>query len=197
VKSVNEKRSYYRIKDIVGLSYTVVEAGAAESSQGMPDLDAPLASLLAEIDRDFNKVTNVLWQENPIVAKALGLLNRKLALVASHSLPATEQAGSESYEEMVVSLSGSGLGFDCPEPLPAGTKLALVLVLKPSNICLRLNGTVTGLEIREEEDTATHWVRVAFDEGDDAAREHLIQHIVQRQSVQIVQGELVPPAPPE
>jgi hypothetical protein len=152
--------------------------------RGAGNTDTPLADMLASIDRDFNQATNLLWQEKPLLAQALGLLNRKLSLVAAHALP-QETNGEESYEELLVSISGSGIGFDAAEDFPVGTRLHLMLALKPSNITLELTGLVAGSESREQHGRKVYWIRVNFEQGNETAQELLIQHVVQRQCAQI------------
>ena len=85
---ITEKRSYYRINDLVGLTYRVIPSGENPTREPgeVHDMGNSLVTLLAEIDREFNQLTNILWQENPTAARSLGLLNRKLALIADHAL---------------------------------------------------------------------------------------------------------------
>ena len=195
-----EKRSYYRIRDCIGLSCARLDGaddGSARDRNGRAmvdatgtaattgcDLDLPLSSVLGEIDRKFNRLVNSLWLEHPPIAEALGLLNRKLAVVAAQVLR-EEGRASESYEEALVSLSGSGMGFDSPEPYPEGTRLRLCLALTPSCVRLELTGVVAGCEAVVGAARPQHWVRVAFESGNEAAQEQLIQHVVQRQCAQI------------
>lgn len=180
MKPDDEKRSFYRIRDVVGLTCSLLDSADAGVSQPS---ESP-SGLLAEIDRKFNQATNTLWLENPVLAQALGLLNRKLSLIAAHTFH-DEALEADSHEELLVSISGSGIGFDSFDSFAAGARVRLQISLKPSNIPLELTGVVIDCAHRDDSPDKSHWVRVTFEEGNEAAQEQLIQHIVQRQGAQI------------
>jgi len=184
VNSSTERRDYYRINDTLGLSYVIIEDDGDTTSTGGDNWQTPVGELLADIDQQFNQASNTIWQENPTVAKALGLLNRKLTVIAAHALP-QQQADTGSFDDTPVNISGSGVGFHCKEGFDAGVRLKLSLTLRPSNIRLDLTSSVTGCEQLSTMPDKPFWVRVIFDEGNEAAQEQLIQHIVQRQSAMI------------
>lgn len=184
MKPVTEKRSFYRIEDLVGLSCSLIEGDASPAEQGSGVTNALGGGLFAEIDREFNRVTNILWQENPVIAQALGLLNQKISTLAASALPDSDERG-HMHEESMVSLSGSGIGFHSTDHFPEGARLRLSLSLRPSNIGLTVTGIVKGCEPSPESPGHSYWVRVNFEEGNEAAQEQLIQHVVQRQCAQI------------
>lgn len=180
MKRDNERRSYYRIDDIMGLSYSKLndaEGGIAELPQ---DLGTPLSNLFVEIDREFNQATNTLWRENPTMAQALGLLNRKISLIAANTLPEANRR-KDSYEELMVSISGSGLAFRAIEDMPVDTHLVISLILKPSDIQITLSGKVVGCEHSHPDTSQPYWVRISLEGNNPAAQEQLIQHVVQKQ----------------
>lgn len=188
-----ERRNYYRINDIVGLTYKVLGRDDNTQPSFSDSLGLSVTSLFAEIDHEFNQVTNTLWHENPTIAKALGLLNKKLSIVAAHSL---QDSGFsiDSYEEMMVNLSGCGIAFECTENLSPGTQLQLTLVLQPSNTQLKLTGKVIACDHKPINVDKPFSVRINFDEHSNH-QEQLIQHIVQKQCAQI--GSKVPMLSPE
>jgi len=178
-----ERRSYYRINDIVGLTYNLLGADSQNPASPLENLGLSLTSLLSEIDHEFNQITNTLWHEHPLMAKALGLLNRKLSIIAAHSLQDEEQS-IDPYDEMMVNISGCGISFDCTEQLQAGDQLELSLVLKPSNVMIDLEGEVISCEKQLTNTDKPYAIRVSFKEN-NSAQEQLIQHIVQKQCAQI------------
>ncbi|MEH6467746.1 MAG: hypothetical protein V7722_08955, partial [Porticoccus sp.] len=95
----SERRNYYRIDDVVGLTFSVLGDDEDSFSSMSTNIELPVTNLLAEIDHEFNQATNILWHENPTIAKALGLLNKKLSIIAAHSLQ-SEDLNVDSYEEM-------------------------------------------------------------------------------------------------
>jgi hypothetical protein len=178
-----ERRSYYRINDIVGLTYNLLGEDNQNTASPSENLGLSLTSLLSEIDHEFNQITNTLWHEHPMMAKALGLLNRKLSIIAAHSLQNEEQS-IEPYDEMMVNISGCGISFDCTEQLQTGDQLGLSLVLKPSNVMIDLEGEVISCEKQLTNTDKPYAIRVSFKEN-NSAQEQLIQHIVQKQCAQI------------
>lgn len=181
---INERRSYFRINDLIGLTYSTIEGNEELNPDSVDELGMPLTDLLAELDTEFNKTTNILWQENPVVAQALGVLNKKLSIIAAHGLQTSNRA-IESYEDLMVNISGCGIAFYCTEYLSAGTRLKVSVVLKPSNIILKLAATVVACEEQPAGATSPYWMRIHFDDSDTAAHEQLIQHVVQKQFSQI------------
>ena len=184
MKKHDEKRSYYRINDSVGLKYSRIESSEDNAAFAVSTAATPLTTELTAIDRELNQLTNSLWSESPLLAQALGLLNRKLTLFGAHALPQEHLTPVNQYREMLVSISGSGMGFNAQEQFEPGVRLGLMLALKPSNITVSLTGVVTACEALSKPAEQGYWVRVNFEAGHEAAREQLIQHIVQRQSAQ-------------
>ena len=74
-----ERRKYYRIDDVVLLRYEVLGEGATVRAAAAEDSGEALAT----IDRQLNPLINAVWREHPPVAEALGLINRKLSLIAA------------------------------------------------------------------------------------------------------------------
>jgi len=178
-----ERRTYYRINDVVGLTYKTLGQDEDIQASLSGNLGLSVTSLLTEIDHEFNQATNTLWHENPTIATALGLLNKKLSIIAANSL-SEESQDIDSYEEMMVNISGCGLSFDCAEGIPPGTRLLLTIVLKPANTQLSFTGEVIASVNNADNPEKPYSVRVNFDENNNA-QEQLIQHIVQKQCVQI------------
>ncbi|MAZ70614.1 MAG: hypothetical protein CMK45_08560 [Porticoccus sp.] len=179
MKQGTERRNYYRIDDTIGLSYRQLNTADSHSSVNPSHKEMPLTALLAEIDREFNQTTNLLWQENPLVAQALGLLNKKLSMVAALNL-SENSTSIDSYENIMVNISGCGMAFDSPSAIEPSTRLALTIVLKPANSRLEMLATVVDCTPINQTGEDTHRIRVQFLEN-GTAQEELIQHIVQRQ----------------
>ncbi|MFT4767476.1 MAG: hypothetical protein ACI8RN_000603 [Glaciecola sp.] len=176
-----ERRKYYRINDVVLLRYEVTPESPA-GQQPLEDtggLAIGTGTLLAELDRELNKSINAVWRDNPMVAQALGLLNRKVSVIATQALE-YEEASVHSYDSSMVNLSGCGIAFEARQQLTPGTRLQLSIILKPSQVTLSIAGTVISGEQRLDSATMPYWIRVDFDD-DLLAQEQLIQHVVQKQ----------------
>lgn len=188
MKIENERRRYFRINDIIGLTYSRLDGGEEFETGVDSDTAMPVMELLAEVDQNFNQVTNILWHEKPAIAQALGLLNRKISIIAAHALQSEDQS-IESYEDQVVNISGCGIAFHSSENFPTDTALKISTVLKPSNIRLNFTAKVVACEELPEGSDHPFWTRVSLDSDSAGAKEQLIQHIVQKQYSQIERSE--------
>ena len=175
-----ERRSYFRIEDVIGLDYHALEPEQEFPRGDSEDTPELFRALLDEIDVAFNRAVNTVWQRDPAIAQALGLLNRKLDLIAEQC-PQDEVPQLAYIREQRASISGSGLSFTSPEPYAEGSRLGLSLVLKPSHIQLRFAATVVACEPLQEIPSELFLLRVKIDESNQAEQEQLVQHVVQKQ----------------
>ena len=181
-RSQAERRKYYRINDVVLLRYETLDAEQEPGNAtegGSASLEISTGSLLAEIDRELNTSINNVWREHPVMAQALGLLNRKVSVLAAQAL-GYEEEEARSYDDTMVNLSGAGIAFEAREALAVDTRLRVSIILRPSQVILSITGTVVSCEDRLTSSSMPFWVRVDFDE-DLQAQEQLIQHVVQKQ----------------
>lgn len=170
-----ERREYFRIDDTLPLYHTAV-----------PDPDAgeepsDTEALLARVDAELNDAINQVFRADAVTGQALGLLNRKIAVLGS-MLPGRNAADSSRHIPTRVSLSGSGIAFDNSEWLPVGARRRLSLLLQPSQVPVQLNCTVLASEPSDNPDRPCR-IRLEFD-PDDIAQEQIIRYVVQRQAMQ-------------
>lgn len=175
-----ERRDYFRINDTIGLSYSVFDGSEENSANGTEGKKIELDSVLAEIDAKFNQAANTVWQKNPAVAEALGLLNRKISIVAAR-VPEGTDSEAAPHQEFLANISGCGMAFHCVDPLPEGTRLNVSVVIKPSNIDVNFTATVIACEPSPESSAGKYLMRIEIDEESHLAKEQLIQHVVQKQ----------------
>jgi hypothetical protein len=154
------------------------EENLADGSRGNK---IELESVLTEIDAKFNQAANTIWQENPAIAQALGLLNRKISLVSARVTHPGADSSAVPHKELLANISGCGMAFHCDDPLPEGTKLNVSVVIKPSNIDVSFTATVVACEPSPRSRTGKHLMRIEIDAESDSAKEQLIQHVVQKQ----------------
>ena len=162
-----ERRRFYLIRDVVELRYHVL--GDDESADRQGD-DAALGSgqLLERLDEEIAEAINRVWGVDPVTAQALGLMNRKISILASLSLTG-DRTEPVDYEEACVSLSGAGIAFGAAEPLATGARLRLQLVLHPSRMELAITARVVGSEARDDADRP-YWIRLDFENDPQANR---------------------------
>ncbi len=176
----HERRKYYRIDDDVLLHYNVLEQSESGATQA-EHVELSAESVLAELDQELNHAINLVWRDLPEVGRALGLLNRKIAIMGALAGATGAEEDPQSYTPTRVNLSGSGLAFEALEAIPEGTALLIRIRLLPSQSSLRLTGCVVGDPERVAgTDTARYWTRIRFD-GNADAQEELIRHVVQKQ----------------
>ncbi len=175
-----ERRDYFRINDTIGLSYSVIDDSSENSAKGTEGKKIELDSVLTEIDAKFNQAANTVWQENPAVAEALGLLNRKISIVAART-PQAADSEAAPHQEHLANISGCGMAFHCVDPLAVGTRLNVSVVIKPSNIDVNFIATVIACEPSPESPAGNYLMRIEIDEESHSAKEQLIQHVVQKQ----------------
>lgn len=176
-----ERRSYFRIVDEVGLRYSIIGQDEDAAVECAGEIELSLPALLADLDQQFNRAANALWAENTLAAQAIGILNRKISLLAGHFLQGVEEV-QHQYADVSASISGCGMAFHCQEPLAMETRLRVWVVLQPSMVVVSFTARVVACERVSEIPAPDYLLRLSIDEHCNAAREQLVQHVVQRQS---------------
>lgn len=178
-----DRRRYFRINDLVGLSYRVVDESM--TGEGLTDADNVQISslqLLESIDKELTDALNHLWQSNPAAANVVGLLNRKVEFLTTEM--GFDYAGqSVKHEQTQVNISACGMAFESDEHFATGQMLELHLQLKPANTRLKLQGFVAACEHAPVGSEKPYFLRIDFTNVDTHVQEELIQHIVRRQSM--------------
>ena len=179
----SDRRRYFRINDWVGLSYRV--AGNRLQQDALTEADnvqIPSAQLLETINRELLSALNLLWKNNPAVANVIGLLNRKIDFLVSE-MDLDYLDCSVKHEVTQVNISACGIAFESAEAFEVGQMLELHLMLKPTNIRLKINGSVCACEPVPSDTQKVNFLRIDFANIDTHIQEELIQHIVRRQSL--------------
>lgn len=183
-----ERRSYFRIDDRVGLSYSILADGEVPETENASESVKALLKELQAIDIDFNRAVNTVWQSHPSIAQALGLLNKKVDLIAQHC-PATDDPMPEPFEECEVNISGSGLAFHTSEQLPLDANIWVDIVLQPSLAHLQFSATVVECTKVQEMPQVLYLLRLKIGPDNEAVREQLVQHVVQKQGIQRIESK--------
>ena len=181
-----DRRRYFRIDDLVGLSYSAVDLHSENDAPKVADnIQITAIDLFKSIDQEFTDVLNAIWQTSPEVANAIGLLNKKIDIIAAEIDLNYNKLHEIDAQSKQVNLSACGIAFECQERFDIGQLLTMTIVLKPANTYIRVQGRIVGCDWLDGEAGRTYLLRVDFDRVDLAAEEQLIQHIVRRQSRQI------------
>ncbi len=178
-----ERREYFRIDDQVYLEFRPVGAGELESLAHRTGEAGDLCSLVLQLSAMASQASNLLAiirKEQPEIGHYLGLLDRKIELVASAVVGANLR---DLTPNRLVNLSAGGIAFDIESPLQDGMSLALKLVCFPSRLCISTLGRVVYCRPGDSEG---QWrVGIAFTDLDNTARDALVRHTLERQSAQL------------
>jgi hypothetical protein len=183
--SATNRRRFFRIDDRVCLSYRRREPEEGLSPALGDHVVHPAAEQLYQLDLELNTLLNTLWQDQPVAAEAIGLINRKIQILSAEVDLDTAAADHGESREIDVNISGCGVAFNCAEEFAPGDLLELQITLLPSHTALHMLSRVSGFDRNHNGIPMPHRVRVDFIGTDSPAHEKLIQHLVQRQSAQI------------
>ena len=175
----NDRRRYYRIDDTLLLRYSAEkESAAAADNNNQDHIELSTGILLGKSDRELNDAIEKVYNLDPVIAKAMGLLNRKISALATQLL-GTEALNVDPFYKAKVNLSGCGISFAAREPWSVGDRLHIGLLVRPGQVPVELFGTIIHVRYVEG-DSDAYWLRVDFDENEHS-QDQIIQYVVQRQ----------------
>ncbi len=187
VSQVDERRRFFRIDDEINLFYKKVEpASIKKYSEASSELlnNCSLAAALDILNQEAQIIFNRIERSNPDVADYLKVMDNKINLVARAVL----MDGTDLVDEQSrnVSLSASGVAFECEELIAEAEFLEIRLLLTSSMAVIVSYGDVVYSHKNPEPKSGFPYiVGVAFSEMKEQDRELLIKHVVKRQMQQI------------
>ena len=194
-----ERRRYFRIDDTSLVKYRVLDATHVEVARAaiVEHLEQSdnLRAAFEPLDARLTELAPALRRESRVLAEALELINRKLTLLAGMSALERSTATREPHREhalLAVNLSGGGMALEAHEALPAGTWLAIDLVLLPGNHTLRALGRVTDSRPRQD----SFAIGIEFDTLREQERDILIGHALRKQAQRLKQERAEQPRSP-
>jgi len=177
-RSYCERRSYYRINDVVGVKFAVITNSMEGPEQEAEEMAMLLPDLMEKIDQELNGLQPSLQRANPAIARSVELLNRKLQILSSNKTHAQEERDLGASE---VSLSAGGIAFSTLEPIEPGTILGLALNLEMEEEPIRMLGRVVGCETKTSSASAIrHWLRIEFSDPDQALCQRLADYVLSK-----------------
>jgi len=190
---MSERRRYYRTNDTVALRYQVLEGSSLEhklhrTMNGQVE-PSDLRNASQCIDARLETIARNLSRDNPLLAEALTLINRKFAIL---ELMSGEHKPEQvmHWPEQDVNISGSGIAFSADRELTEETHLKLEIILYPENRFVPVLGRVVGC--RPNPDNVDYRVAVDFESISSDDREHIIQHILKKQMEEIREHKVSP-----
>lgn len=164
-----EKREYFRVDDVVPLSYAAVNgAGPTRKARVVPVHRFSHESLSHETGIPEADTNELLWKQLRILDTKLDLILERLNL---------RDEGFLDAEHTEVNLSGSGIRFVSRERFEVGTLLELKIRL-PLGDGIVCYGHVQRTSERKD---GNYDIALSFSEMDDEVREKIIYHVLDRQ----------------
>lgn len=176
---MEERRRFFRLDDEVVLDFRTLTPDELHQQRHITEH----LNELDELEQDIGSVLHQVRSHNPLVGKALDLLNEKMNLLLNHQRSGLPLSSVEQLTR--VNLSACGMSFTSPEQPESDQPLMLTMQLKPSNATLNLTGRIVGMhpvEDENEEDDEGYRIRVEFEGLQESQQELLIQHLFQLQN---------------
>ncbi|PKM05532.1 MAG: pilus assembly protein PilZ [Gammaproteobacteria bacterium HGW-Gammaproteobacteria-6] len=177
----DDKRDFFRIHDTLALEVRPVSGPEMEDS-GF-DESSPLFNLLSDLhllDYESQHLLRQIAERDRALAHYLKIINKRVDLVGK---ALAMQLTGELNSPQQVTLSEGGMSFTAACPYPAESWLAIRMVLLPSPLGLILPAQVMRSDL--DNDTGDWTIGVSFEHLNDAQRQLLARHILQKQAQEI------------
>ena len=180
-----ERRDFYRIEDRIRLTITPMASTDERTDPYSADFPIPhnvrLLNQLNAIDDENRELQRQLSDQNRALGYYLRAMNDKIDLLAQHIVLADEALPGDQP----VSLSEGGLSYFHDQPLAAGKRQHLVMVLLPQCTALACIASVKTCDQVDNEPTLFR-IGLEFDILHEPDRKLIVRHI-RRQETQLRQ----------
>jgi hypothetical protein len=173
------RRRFFRITDAINVAYEIIDEAATLESLEVDHNEVMIdaIAIIEQHNEDISQTLSELGESAPIAAKAITALNDKIDTLLNLLELDNILIQKKLQRVEAASVSACGIAFPIAETIAVGQKLKLMMRLEPANIKLSVIGCVVDRNELGEE----YYLRVEFVDMSDVDREHLIQHIMQRQ----------------
>ena len=180
----NDRRNYFRIDDIVYLSYRVVaweEVRSAQKQDCSPAKhDFTIKANLDSLSRELQPLHNLIKSGNPDIAKYLATLDKKINLLAEYLTKNTEI--EVDIEAQQVNIGAGGLSWISDKPVIIGAMLEIQMRLLPENAAIfSYARVVTCAELEKSAKQQDYKISVEFEFMDDDVRDLIMRHILNKE----------------
>jgi c-di-GMP-binding flagellar brake protein YcgR len=181
----DERRGYFRIDDVVKLSYRPVTKAA------LPEL---IEQLMTGAGTNFTVMSSFTSMSQQMVvqlrriegtapdtAACIKILDQKLNILGQAFLQQEEDISNK--DSIAVNISAGGVAFNSAESYKLGTVLEVKLLLLPDMIGMMIYGEVIDCSKNRETDHADkpYCLQVSFTNIREADRDIVIRHVLRRQ----------------
>ncbi|MFT4845742.1 MAG: hypothetical protein ACJA1S_000409 [Cellvibrionaceae bacterium] len=175
------RRRFFRITDAIHVAYEIIDEEATLESLEVDHNEVMIdaIAIIEQHNEDISQTLSELGESAPIAAKAITALNDKIDTLLNLLELDNIIIQKKLQRVEAASVSACGIAFPIAETIAVGQKIRLMMRLESANIKLNAIGCVVDCNELGEE----YYLRVEFVDMSDTDREHLIQHIMQRQDV--------------
>jgi len=176
-----DNRKFFRINDMVFLSYRVVSWAEVRSSQ-RPDSSLPvhkltLKSNLDQLSRELVPLNNIIKKSNTKVAEYLSALDKKINLLSEYLLE--EEDTETDVEPQEVNIGGGGLMFVSDNPIVVGAMLELKMKLLPEVTSIYSYAkVVSSTGFTDDSKGQKYKIGVEFENMEDGVRDLITRHVL-------------------
>lgn len=184
----DERRRYFRIDDLMGVSYNLLGRDEAEAFAKRSKEQGGNFDYASHFDNRIQTLLDSCKIQSPIAGELMDLMNKKLNFVIQQMDIDSELMHKVAYKLREVNVSACGMAFANEEVLNRGQRLQLDISLQPSDLHIVAMAEVVNcapLSVEEADDNCVCFVRLNFLEINAHDQELLIQHVVKRQSAKI------------
>jgi len=174
----DNQRDFYRIQDRLLMAWRHADIEPTSES----------ASALLAVNREIENELLELNDEQPEIAKALTLLNRKIELLTA-TAESSEGSGNlggfcdKAYVD--VSLSGSGMGYFSLTNAEEGSAVEVILNLESIEVEIAVRMIIIESRVSADAENPGYWLRGRFLEGQEKQVDAIVAHVNQRQFEQL------------
>lgn len=188
MEKTENRRRYFRIDDVIDLSYRVIDKQdvAESSSHNITNIlnDCTLSAALENVTRESASLLLRIEKSKPDIAHYLRLLDKKIDLLAQAIMMQGSQPDKKKPCE--INLSASGLAFYSDKALDVDVFLELRMVLVSIGIVIITCCKVILCKNNQSADGGSPYqISVDFVDMTEQVRELLIKHMVKKQMQQI------------
>ena len=184
----SDRREYYRIADTIALEFSLLSGAEAVASEALHD-DSPLFNLLSDLhlsDFESQHLLRHIGERDRTLASYLKVVNKRIDLLGQ---ALAQNLVREVGAPKRVTLSEGGVSFEHPQAVPAGSHLAVKMVLMPQALGLLLRAQVVHCR---QQPNGHYEIGTEFEALTDAQRQLLARHILQKQAMERRQAREMP-----
>ncbi|MEH6564557.1 MAG: PilZ domain-containing protein [Halopseudomonas sp.] len=174
-----DKREFFRIQDQMALDFKPIDGPDADLGTQHSTL-FDLLSDMHMLDYESQHLLRQISERDRALAQYLKIINKRIELLGKTL--AVELSGDFGSPVDVI-VSEGGMSFESPEPYPPDSWLAIRMILLPAPLGLAVPARVVRCDPNP---AGTGWtLGVNFDALNEAQRQLLARHILQKQAQEI------------